>query len=125
MASISALGSVIFQDPPLLVFAKVYVPSLLIKAGNTSKSIPSTNGILIIWPSAFKLVFEYVSKVSTDQYKWQAMGSGRYIYCFGSFQSKAKKAYEKAKEAIEDESKYPSIANSEWRDIYGYKFPLL
>lgn len=69
--------------------------------------------------------FEYVSKVSTEQNKWQAMGSGRYIYCFGSFQSKAKKAYEKAKEAIEDESKYPSIANSEWRDIYGYKFPLL
>ena len=34
--------------------------------------------------------FEYISKVPTDQYKWQAMGSGRYIYCFGSFQSKAK-----------------------------------
>ena len=69
--------------------------------------------------------FEYVSKVSTDQYKWQAMGSGRYIYCFGKFQSKAKTAYEKAKEAIDDETKYPSFANSEWRDIYGNKFPLL
>ena len=69
--------------------------------------------------------FEYVSKVSTDQYKWQAMGSGRYIYCFGKFQSKAKAAHEKAKEAIDDETKYPSFANSEWRDIYGNKFPLL
>lgn len=69
--------------------------------------------------------FEYVSKVSTDQYKWQAMGSGRYIYCFGKFQFKAKAAHEKAKEAIDDETKYPSFANSEWRDIYGNKFPLL
>ena len=46
-------------------------------------------------------------------------------YCFGKFQSKAKAAYEKAKEAIDDETKYPSFANSEWRDIYGNKFPLL
>lgn len=68
---------------------------------------------------------KYVSEQPTSQTKWKVMGSGRYIYCFDSFQAKAKKAYEKALEAIEDETKYPSCANSEWREIYGNKFPNL
>ena len=67
----------------------------------------------------------YVSERPTSQYRWQVMGSGRYITCFGSFQSKAKTSYEKALEAIEDETKYPSSANAEWREIYGSKFPTL
>ena len=66
-------------------------------------------------------MFRKFQLIKTSGKPWEAED----IYCFGSFQSKAKKAYEKAKEAIEDESKYPSIANSEWRDIYGDKFPLL
>ncbi len=68
---------------------------------------------------------KYVSEQSTSQYSWQAMGSGRYITCYGSFQAKAKKAYEKALEAIADADKYPSCANDEWREIYGTKFPKL
>lgn len=68
---------------------------------------------------------KYVSEQPASQYRWQVMGSGRYITCFGSFQSKAKTSYEKALEAIEDETKYPSSANAEWREIYGSKFPIL
>jgi predicted nucleotidyltransferase len=68
---------------------------------------------------------KYVSEQSTTQYLWQVMGSGRYIACFGSFQSKAKKAYDKAIEAIADADKYPNCANDEWREIYGTKFPKL
>lgn len=69
--------------------------------------------------------FEYVSKIPTEQYKWQAMGSGRYIYCYGNFQSKAKLSYEKSKTAISYEKQYPSLANREWKEIYGSKFPLI
>lgn len=68
---------------------------------------------------------KYVSDRPTSQYRWQVMGSDRYITCFGSFQSKAKASYEKALEAINDETKYPSSANAEWREIYGSKFPIL
>lgn len=68
---------------------------------------------------------KYVSEQPTSQYRWKVMGSNRYITCFGSFQSKAKRSYEKALEAIEDETKYPSCANAEWREIYGTKFPTL
>lgn len=68
---------------------------------------------------------KYVSEQPTSQYRWQVMGSNRYITCFGSFQSKAKTSYEKSLEAIEDETKYPSCANTEWREIYGSKFPTL
>lgn len=67
--------------------------------------------------------FEYVSKIPNEQFKWKAMGSGRYIYCFGKFQSKAKTAYEKSKNAISYEKQYPSLANREWKEIYGSKFP--
>ena len=68
---------------------------------------------------------KYVSEQPTSQSKWKVMGSGRYIYWFGSFQDAAQKSYEVALEAISDEKKYPSCANSEWRDIYGSKFPTL
>lgn len=68
---------------------------------------------------------KYVSEQPTSQYLWQVMGSSRYITCFGAFQLKAKKSYDKALEAINDEEKYPSCANDEWREIYGTKFPKL
>ena len=69
--------------------------------------------------------FKYVSEQSTGQTSWQVMGSNRYVYCFGSFQSKAKSAYNKAVSAINHEKDAPSTANSEWRDIFGSKFPYL
>ncbi len=68
---------------------------------------------------------KYVSEQPATQYSWQVIGSGRYINCFGSFQAKAKKSYEKAIEAIADEDNYPNCANDEWREIYGTKFPKL
>lgn len=68
---------------------------------------------------------KYVSEQPTSQYRWQVMGSNRYITCFGAFQTKAKTSYEKALEAIEKERDYPSIANAKWREIYGNKFPIL
>lgn len=68
---------------------------------------------------------KYVSEQPTSQYMWKVMGSGRFISCFGSFQSKAKTSYNKAVEAIEDETKYPNAANAEWREIYGTRFPML
>lgn len=68
---------------------------------------------------------QYVSDQPTSQSKWKVMGSDRYFYCYGSFQNKAKKSYDKAVEAIADEKDYPATANSEWREIYGNKFPTL
>jgi hypothetical protein len=46
------------------------------------------------------------------------------VYNSGNFQFKAKQAYDKAQETIEDEkSGYNALAKSEWRDIYGTNFP--
>lgn len=67
---------------------------------------------------------KYVSEVPKDQIRWQVMGSDRYIYDFGSFQNKAKEAYEKSLVAIEDSIKgYSWSANKKWVEIYGKKFP--
>lgn len=52
-----------------------------------------------------------------------APGSYNTLYIGKSFSNKADTAYEKAKEAISDEEKYPSCAKKEWREIYGSKFP--
>lgn len=68
---------------------------------------------------------KYVSEQPTTQYRWKAMGSNRYITCFGTFQSKAKVSYEKALSAIELEKEHPYRANQKWREIYGNRFPLL
>ena len=68
--------------------------------------------------------FNYLSKITTSQNQWKVMGSGRYVYRTGSFELKAKKAYELACEAIDAESKgYEYTAKSKWREIYGFKFP--
>lgn len=52
-----------------------------------------------------------------------APGSYNPLYIGKRFTNKANMAYEKAKEAISDEEKYPTCAKSEWREIYGTKFP--
>lgn len=69
--------------------------------------------------------FKYLSDQSTSQYRWQVMGSGRYIYWFENFQNKARSANEKADSAISKEKTYPATANSEWREIFGSKFPIV
>lgn len=67
--------------------------------------------------------FDYVRKEEKSQYKWKVMGSNRYIYCYGSFQNKADKAYKQALDAIEYEGKQQEYsANLKWREIYGNKF---
>lgn len=67
--------------------------------------------------------FKYLSEQDPNQTQWQAMGSGRYIYHYGAFVTKAKAAYNLSLEAIEKEKDYPTTAKSRWREIYGSKFP--
>ena len=69
--------------------------------------------------------FKYVSNVPVTQSSWKVMGSNRFITCNGYFQNKAKDAYNISLEAISDEKEYPYVANKEWRQIYGKRFPLL
>lgn len=68
--------------------------------------------------------FEYLKNLKTDQSYWLAPGSNRYVFKQGDFQTKAKKAYNDALEAIEYENDecYWSAKNK-WREIYGSKFP--
>ena len=68
--------------------------------------------------------FQYLSNIDSNRSYWYAPGSNRHVYNSGNFQFKAKQAYDKAQEAIEDEkSGYKALAKSEWRDIYGTNFP--
>lgn len=63
--------------------------------------------------------FDYVRKEEKSQYKWKVMGSNRYIYCYGSFQNKADKAYKQALDAIEYEGKQQEYsANLKWREKF-------
>ena len=68
---------------------------------------------------------KYLSEISKEQYQWQAMGSGRYIYCSGRFQNKSKVAYDTAVEAINKEKDYPWTAQNKWGEIYGTRFPIV
>lgn len=67
---------------------------------------------------------EYLAEVPTDQTKWQTMGSGRYIYFYGSFQSAAHTAYVNAKKAIEAQENDEYMVSYWWRKVYGNKFPI-
>ena len=66
--------------------------------------------------------FYYLSKQNENSILFTP-GSCNPLYIGKKFNNKANIAYEKAKEAIADETKYPSCAKSEWREIYGTKFP--
>lgn len=68
--------------------------------------------------------FCYLKDLSTDQAYWLAPGSGRYVWKYGNFQSKAKVAYNTSLEAIQKESDgYATSSKLKWREIYGTKFP--
>lgn len=67
--------------------------------------------------------FEYLKNIDKEKTYWHAPGSNRYVYKNGPFQSKAKKAYDLAVEAISLETKYPYSTKKKWREIYGTKFP--
>ena len=69
--------------------------------------------------------FLYLSNIDRSQYYWQMVGSKHHIYCYDTFQAKAKKAYDKAIEAIDDDNKgYEYSAKDDWREIFGSEFPL-
>jgi predicted nucleotidyltransferase len=67
--------------------------------------------------------FKYLSERDPNQRSWQVMGSGRYVYNYGAYVTKAKTAYDLSLEAIEKEKDHPYTAKSKWREIYGSKFP--
>lgn len=68
--------------------------------------------------------FKYLKDLDKDQLYWLAPGSQRRVYKTGSFQSKAKTAYDNALSAIAYESNKNTYSSKQkWREIYGTKFP--
>jgi len=68
--------------------------------------------------------FKYLSDQKKDQYFWLAVGSNQCIYPTGNFAYKAKIAYNKSLENIENQKKeYWWTAKQTWREIYGNRFP--
>ena len=68
--------------------------------------------------------FEYLKKVEKTRVYWYAPGSNQLVYTKGNFQNKAKLAYEKSLEAIENYDNYLFYtSNQKWKEIYGSKFP--
>lgn len=64
--------------------------------------------------------FEYLrNEVKHDHY--QALGSGQDVKVKHPFRSKAKKAYDKAKDAVDEDNN--SKRNDMWREIFGRQFP--
>lgn len=66
---------------------------------------------------------KFLSEQDSEKQYWLSPGAGQYVWKKGNFQSKAKKCYEIALEAISKEKDYPYTAKSKWREIYGTKFP--
>ena len=67
--------------------------------------------------------FKFLSDQPETQSYWYSPGARQYVWKTGNFQAKAKKCYNLALEAIENEKDYPYSAKSKWREIYGTKFP--
>lgn len=68
--------------------------------------------------------FEYLKNQDTNQSTWYAVGSGQSIYNPDNFRYKATIAYNKAVEAIKQETDGNSWSSKQtWREIYGFRFP--
>jgi hypothetical protein len=67
--------------------------------------------------------FKYLYEQSESQTYWLSPGARQYVYRKGNFEYKTKQAYNLAVEAIAKEKDYPTTAKSNWREIYGTKFP--
>jgi len=65
--------------------------------------------------------FEYLKDLSKHQKYWHAPGSNQKVYKKGNFSAKAKKAYNKACEAIEKNENKTVYAI--WRKVFGVQFP--
>lgn len=69
--------------------------------------------------------FAYLKNIPSSQISYKVMGSNRYITDIGSFQKKAKLAYDLALGAIEADSKgYNWLRNFKYREIFGTRFPV-
>ena len=70
--------------------------------------------------------FKWMSERDARQIHWRAPGSGQLVAVKGPFQSKAKRCYDLALEAIAHETASPKeewSAKQKWRDIFGSVFP--
>lgn len=67
--------------------------------------------------------FKFMSEQNNSQTYWISPGGRQYVWRSGNFEYKAKQAYKLSLEAIENEEKYPYTAKTQWRQIYGTKFP--
>ena len=65
--------------------------------------------------------FEYLSQTDNDQQFWLAFGSNQKVHKKGNFVRRAKKAYEKCKEAIEKQDN--QSVNNTWKEVFGRPFP--
>lgn len=68
--------------------------------------------------------FKHLSEIDPTKKYWLAIGSGQYIYRKGSFEYKAKLAYNKSLEAIQKQTDgYEFTSKKLWREIFGTNFP--
>lgn len=68
--------------------------------------------------------FYFLANEDPNKAYWLSLGSNQFIHRKGSFEYKAKLAYNKSVEAIESQNnKYWYTAKSKWREIYGNAFP--
>ena len=68
--------------------------------------------------------FQYLKDQDISQTTWYAVGSGQAIYNADNFRGKAIVAYNKAVEAINQETnQYYWRSKQTWREIYGLRFP--
>ena len=68
--------------------------------------------------------FNYLKNQDSNQTIWYAIGSGQSIYNPDNFRYKATVAYNKAVDAIKEESDgYTWTSKQTWREIYGTRFP--
>lgn len=72
------------------------------------------------YDTMFVSLFTFLGSIEYQEY-WAAPGSGQRVYSSGKFQTKAKKAAAKCKEALDTETENKKI--SLWREIFGRSFP--
>ncbi|WP_214701371.1 nucleotidyltransferase domain-containing protein [Exiguobacterium sp. s57] len=97
----------------------ILIDTLAYRFLNSVDTYDSTSYYYYDWMS--RDFFKYLMELSSTQEYWYAPGSVRKVYKTGDFQHKAKRAYNKALEAIDDEE-YPTLSKLAWREIYGSKF---
>jgi hypothetical protein len=66
--------------------------------------------------------FKFLKDQDKNKKYWFAVGSNQYVYRHGNFEYKAKQAYHLSLEAILYGEKYPYLATSKWKEIFGSKF---